>query len=48
MIKLGTDYDLWARVVDKTLSSNKLDEFLTFADKAKKDALLIRKHFLPS
>jgi hypothetical protein len=28
MIKLGTGYNLWARVVDETLSSDKLDEFL--------------------
>jgi hypothetical protein len=48
MIKLGTGYDLWARVEDKTLSTDKLDGFLTVADKAKKDPLLIRRHFLPS
>jgi hypothetical protein len=48
MIKLGTGYDLWARVVDEMLSTDKLDNFLMVADKAKKDPLLIRKHFLPS
>ncbi len=48
MIKLGTGYDLWARVLDKMLSTDKLDNFFTVADKAKKDSLLIRKHFLPS
>ncbi len=48
MIKLGTGYDLWTRVVDKTLSSNKLDKFLTVTDEAKKDPLLICMHFLPS
>jgi hypothetical protein len=48
MIKLGTGYDLWARVVDEMLSTNKLDDFLMVADKAKKDPLLICKHFLPS
>jgi hypothetical protein len=48
MIKLGSSYDLWARVVDKTLSSEKLNKFLTVADKAKKDPSLICKHFLPS
>jgi hypothetical protein len=48
MIKLGTGYDLWARVVDKTLSTNKLDNFLLVTDKAKKDPLLICKLFLPS
>ncbi len=32
MIKLGTGYDLWTRGVDETLSSDKLDEFLTVAD----------------
>jgi hypothetical protein len=40
-IKLGTGYDLWARVKDKTLSTNKLDDFLTVADKAKKNPSLI-------
>jgi hypothetical protein len=48
MIKLVTGCDLWARVVDKTLSTNKLDDFLMVTDKAKKDPLLICKHFLPS
>ncbi len=48
MIKLGTGYNLWARVVDEMLSTNKLNDFLTVADKAKKDPLLICKHFLPS
>jgi hypothetical protein len=48
MIKLGTGYDLWARVVDETLSTAKLDKFLAVADKAKKDSLLICKHFIPS
>jgi hypothetical protein len=48
MIKLGTGYNLWARIVDKTLSTNKLSDFLMVADKAKKDRLLICKHFLPS
>jgi hypothetical protein len=36
MIKLGTGYDLWASVIDKTLSTKKLDNFLMVADKAKK------------
>jgi hypothetical protein len=48
MIKLATGYNLWARVIDKTLSTNKLNDFLRVADKAKKDPLLICKHFLPS
>ncbi len=48
MIKLGTGFDLWARVVDEMLSTNKLGEFLMVADEAKKDPLLICKHFLPS
>ncbi len=48
MIKLGTGYDLWARVIDETLSSDKLNKFFMVADKAKKDPLLICKHFLPS
>jgi hypothetical protein len=42
MIKLGTGFNLWA------LSTNKLDNFLTVAEKAKKVPLLICKHFLPS
>jgi hypothetical protein len=48
MIKQGTGYDLWVRVVYETLSTNKLNKFLTVADKAKKDPLLIHKHFLQS
>jgi hypothetical protein len=48
MIKLGTGYDLWSRVIEKTLSTNKLDNFLTVADEAKKDPSLIHKHLLPS
>jgi hypothetical protein len=48
MIKLGTGYNLWARVIDKTLSSDMLNKFHTVADEAKKDPLLICKHFLPS
>jgi hypothetical protein len=48
MIKLGTGYDLWAKVIDKTLSTDKLDNFLMVADKVKKDPSLMCKHFLPS
>jgi hypothetical protein len=48
MIKLGTGYDLWTRVIDKTLSSDKLNKFLMAADKVKKEPTLICKHFLPS
>jgi hypothetical protein len=48
MSKLGSGHEIWARVVDKTLSTNKLDNFLTVTDEAKKDPLLICKHFLPS
>jgi hypothetical protein len=48
MIKLGTGYNLWVRVVDKTLSTDKLDNFLMIADKAKKDPSLICKRFLLS
>jgi hypothetical protein len=48
MIKLGAGYNLWARVIDETLSSDKLDKLLMVADKAKKDPLLICKRFLPS
>jgi hypothetical protein len=48
MIKLGTGYNFWARVVDKTLSTNKLNNFLTVAEEAKKYPSLICKHFLPS
>jgi hypothetical protein len=45
---LGKGYDLWARIVDKTLTTNKLDNFLTVADEAKKCSLLIHKYFLSS
>jgi hypothetical protein len=48
MIKLGTGYNLWARVVDKTFSTDKLNNFLMVADEAKKDPSLICIHFLPS
>jgi hypothetical protein len=48
MIKLGTGYDLLARVVDKMLSTSNLDFFLMVSDKAKKNPSLICKHFLPS
>jgi hypothetical protein len=48
MIKLGTGYDLWARIIEETLSSDKLDGFLMVTDEAKKDPLLICKRFLPS
>jgi hypothetical protein len=48
MIKLGTGYNLWERVIDKTLSTDKLNNFLMVADKAKEDSLLLCKHFLPS
>jgi hypothetical protein len=48
MIKLGTGYNLWARVVDKSLSTNNLDNFLMVTDKVKKDPPLICKYFLPS
>ena len=45
---LGTGYDLWARIVDKTLTTDKLDNLLMVADEAKKDLSLIQKHFLSS
>jgi hypothetical protein len=48
MMHLGTGYDLWARVVDKTLTANKFDDFLTVKDEAKKDPLLIQKYFVSS
>ncbi len=41
-------YDLWARIADETLTTDKLDNFLTVADEAKKDLLLIQKYFLSS
>jgi hypothetical protein len=37
MIKLATGYNLWARVVDVTLSSNKLDKFLVVTDKPRRN-----------
>ncbi len=48
MMHLDTSYDLWARNIDKTLMTDKLDNFLTVADEAKKDLLLIQKYFLSS
>jgi hypothetical protein len=41
MIELGTGYNFWVKVVDKMLSPDKLGKFLTVADEAKKDPLLI-------
>jgi hypothetical protein len=43
MMHLGTGYDLLARIVDETLTTNKLDYFLVITDKFKKDPLLIQK-----
>jgi hypothetical protein len=48
MMHLGMGYDLWARIVDKTLTADKLNNFCMVADKAKKDLLLIQKYFLSS
>jgi hypothetical protein len=48
MMHLGKGYDLWARIIDKTLTTDKLDNFLTVADEGKKDLLLIQKYFLSS
>ena len=33
MMHLGIGYDLWARIVDKMLTINQLDNFLTVAAK---------------
>jgi len=43
---MGSGYNLWARIVDETL--NKLNDFLEVMANAKKDPLLIKKHFLLS
>jgi hypothetical protein len=48
MMHLGLGYDLWARTVEKTLTADKLNNFLTAADEAKKDPSLIQKCFLSS
>jgi hypothetical protein len=48
MMHLGRGYVLWARIVDKTLTIDKHGNFLTVADEAKKDPLLIQKYFLSS
>ncbi len=45
---LDTGYDLWARIVDKTLTADKLKDFLTVADRGKKDPLLIQRYFVSS
>jgi hypothetical protein len=36
---LGTGYDLWARIVDKTLTTDMLDNFFMVVDEAKKNQL---------
>jgi hypothetical protein len=46
MLHMGSGYNLWARIVDETL--NKLNDFLEVMANAKKDPLLIKKHFLLS
>jgi hypothetical protein len=46
MMHLGTGNDLWARIVDKTLTTDKLNNFLTVTYEAKKDPPLIQKYFL--
>jgi hypothetical protein len=48
MMHLGTGYDLWVRIMDKTLTTDKLDSFLMVTDKTKKDPLLIQRYFLSS
>ncbi len=48
MMHLGTGYDLWARIVDKTLTIDKLDDFFMVVDEAKKDPLLIPKNLFSS
>jgi hypothetical protein len=48
MMHLGTGYDLWARIVDKTPTPDKIDNFLTVADEAKKDPSLVWKFSLSS
>jgi hypothetical protein len=48
MMHLGMGYDLWARIVDKTLMADKLDNLLMVAYEAKKDPSLIQRYFLSS
>jgi hypothetical protein len=48
MMNLGMGYDLWARIVDKTLTTDKLNNFHMVADEAKKDLLWTQKYFLSS
>jgi hypothetical protein len=48
MIYLGMGYDLQARIVDNTLTTDKLDDFLMVADEAKKNLSLIQRYFLSS
>ncbi len=48
MMHLGMGYELWARIVDKTLTTDKLDNFPKVADEAKEDPLLIQKCILSS
>jgi hypothetical protein len=48
MMHLDMGYDLWARIVNTTLTTDKLDDFCMVADEAKKDPLLIQNYFLSS
>jgi hypothetical protein len=47
MIKLGTGSDLWVRVVDKILSTNKLHDFLTVATKLRRIHCYFASIFFP-
>jgi hypothetical protein len=48
IMHLGKGYNLWARILDKTLMTNKPDDFLMVVVEAKKDPLLIQKYILSS
>jgi hypothetical protein len=48
MMHLGTSYGIRARFVDKTIMTDRIGDFLTVADEAKKDLLLIQRYFLSS
>jgi hypothetical protein len=48
MMHISTCYDLWARIGDETLTTDKLENFFTIADEAKKDPFLIQRYFVSS
>ena len=48
MLHLGLGYDHWGRIVEETLSADKLSNFLIVVGEAKKDPELMKKYFSAS